>query len=576
MRALLAAALLSVAAADPPVHVVRVDAVATDARGAAVPNLEAGDFDVREDGTPQSIDEARFVAGGGENGRLFAIYLDEYHVTAGANANRARAALTDFFDREVGLHDQFVVMKPLDSLLAIHLAPDVDEARRIVAAFEGRKGDYAPRTPYERNYMAGAPARVEAARMQVTLSALNALALHLGSLSDLRKSLIVVTEGLEPAERRRGDALPTLNTVVRSANRARVSIYPLDPRPSRDAADAATLRSLANDTDGQVIASDGDLASAASRIAADSSGYYLLTYRASHAEDGAFHRVQVKVSRAGVQLRARSGFWAPSAEEAVRAAALARADAPAPARLPILPTHVSPLIRPWFGLSRGSDGKTRVTFVWEPAGRVPGDRGGPSPARLVVTAFAADGAVLFDGPVMPTGPGVPGSTAAPGVPPIRAMFESVPGRVRLQMKVQSAAAQDLDTDVRDIVVRDLRAAVSIGTPEVLRARNAREFRALDLDGDAAPVASREFSRTERLLIRFPVYAPDEARTRLAAKLKSRMGQAMRDLVVERTPDGERQIDMPLAGLAAGEYLIEVTATSPAGEVKDLVNFRVTS
>jgi hypothetical protein len=177
---------------------------------------------------------------------------------------------------------------------------------------------------------------------------------------------------------------------------------------------------------------------------------------------------------------------------------------------------------------------------------------------------------------MPTGPGAPGSTAEPGAPPIRATFESAPGRVRLQMKIQSAAAQNLDTDVRDIVVRDLRTAVSIGTPEVLRARNAREFRALDRDGDAAPVASREFSRTERLLIRFPVYAPDEARTTLAAKLKSRMGHAMRDLVVERAPDGERQIDMPLAGLAAGEYLIEVTATSPAGEVKDLVNFRVTS
>ena len=42
------------------------------------------------------------------------------------------------------------------------------------------------------------------------------------------------------------------------------------------------------------------------------------------------------------------------------------------------------------------------------------------------------------------------------------------------------------------------------------------------------------------------------------------------------PVGANQIDLPLAGLAAGEYIIELTATIPGGEAKDRVGFRVTS
>ena len=42
------------------------------------------------------------------------------------------------------------------------------------------------------------------------------------------------------------------------------------------------------------------------------------------------------------------------------------------------------------------------------------------------------------------------------------------------------------------------------------------------------------------------------------------------------PGGDNQIDLPLAGLASGEYMIEVKASSPAGEAKDRIGFRVTS
>ena len=222
--------------------------------------------------------------------------------------------------------------------------------RRAIESFEGRKGDYEPRNAYERDFMAGTPARIDAARSQVALSAINALAVHLGSLTDRRKTLIVVTEGVGRADRRRGqEYLPTLDTIIRSANRSNVSVYPFDPRDVADGpSDGADLRRLADETDGQAIAADAD--AGLRRVAADSSAYYLLSFRTAHPDDGQFHELQARVKRPGAVVRARKGYWTASPDEALRAALIAKANAPKVAA-PLEPApHASPLIRPWFGV----------------------------------------------------------------------------------------------------------------------------------------------------------------------------------------------------------------------------------
>jgi len=192
------------------------------------------------------------------------------------------------------------------------------------------------------------------------------------------------------------------------------------------------------------------------------------------------------VKRAGVVARARKGYWVASPDEAMRTALLAKSDEPKKVVPPEPAPHVSTLIRPWFGVSRGAGNTSRVTFVWEPAARVPGDRVRHEVARLILSARASDGTVLFEGPVAPTGPA---AIEDPGATPSRVVFDMPPGRLRLRMSIQDAAAQPLDQDVREVSVRDLRGDVAIGTPEVLRARNAREFRTLDAQ-TAVPVASR--------------------------------------------------------------------------------------
>src|SRR5207248_3247739 len=82
----------------------------------------------------------------------------------GANADRVRDSLLRFVDHDLSPQDLIVVMKPLDSLLAIRTTRDRAVSRAAIESFGGRRGDYEPRNAYERDYIAGTPARIDAAR----------------------------------------------------------------------------------------------------------------------------------------------------------------------------------------------------------------------------------------------------------------------------------------------------------------------------------------------------------------------------------------------------------------------------
>src|SRR4029077_8285469 len=83
-----------------------------------------------------------------------------------------------------------------------------------------------------------------------------------------------------------------------------------------------SLRTLAENTDGRAIVNRNDLANGMKQIIRDSSAYYLLGYSSTAAPaDGKFHEIKVRVKRPGLQVRARKGYWALTAEETSRAPA---------------------------------------------------------------------------------------------------------------------------------------------------------------------------------------------------------------------------------------------------------------
>ena len=91
-----------------------------------------------------------------------------------------------------------------------------------------------------------------------------------------------------------------------------------------------------------------------------------------------------------------------------------------------------------------------------------------------------------------------------------------------------------------------------------------------------PVAARQFSRTERLLVRVPVFSSHSTPT-VSARLVTSFGTTMRVLVVSQlaSTSADYQVDVPLAALANGAYAVEWTARTADGEVRDTVPFRVT-
>jgi hypothetical protein len=146
------------------------------------------------------------------------------------------------------------------------------------------------------------------------------------------------------------------------------------------------------------------------------------------------------------------------------------------------------------------------------------------------------------------------------------------------MAILGERGQQLDFDARDFDVPDLKPRrTQLLPPVFLSTRSAREFRVASSELDASPDPSREFRRTERLLIRVPALSGSMDRPRVTAQLLNRRGQKMWDLVSVPgdAGTGVSQFDLPLAPLAPGDYIIQFTATGDPDPTEQRVSFKVT-
>ena len=93
---------------------------------------------------------------------------------------------------------------------------------------------------------------------------------------------------------------------------------------------------------------------------------------------------------------------------------------------------------------------------------------------------------------------------------------------------------------------------------------------------ALPTVSRDFSRGERMLIRFDAYSAAGPRPDVTAKLLNRAGTAISDVPVNAVEGQPLLIDFPLAALAAGEYVIELDAKGASGTAQQMLGFKIGS
>ena len=418
------------------------------------------------------------------------------------------------------------------------------------------------------------------------------------------------------------DLYSQLKDVFVAATRNNTAIYALDPRglatnefdideavgPQQDRAmlQASTdsLRTIADETDGRAIVGRNDLARGLALAMQDSTVYYLIGYTSAQApNDGKFHQIKVQLSaqarRRGLQVRARRGYWAATVADVEKATKATSPSAPGVGK-PVLnalasiavPVQAGKYVRTWLGTQRGANGKTRVTLVWEPLAQPPGVRRDAA-GRVTLLAATEKGDLVYRGrsPEQSNsqppgsnsqggGPTAQGATpsAQSAAAPQRLTFEAPPGKLELRMTVEGAAGGVLDQEIRNLTIPDLTAPQpALSTPRVYAARTPREFQAIAASADAVPPAGREFSRTSRLLIRFDSYGPGNEVPVPSAALLNNNGQKFTDIpVTPATVGGTHQIDLSLAAVPPGEYLVEITITGATGEAKELVAFRVVS
>jgi VWFA-related protein len=607
--------------------------------------------------------------------RLFVIFLDDYHVRLG-NSMAVRAPLVRFVQNQLGPLDLVGVMYPLMPFDAINFTRNREATIQAIDHFLGRKYDYKPMNEFEEKYAYYPVETVEQIRNQVSLSALRGLVASLQTMREGRKSVVLVSEGYTnyvPPQLRdanaqykgsgnpnrnnpfagennmnedrsrffqSADMLGDLREVFMNASRANTAIYSLDPRglavfehdinegvgTQVDASSLKetqdTLRVLADETDGRAIVNRNDLDGGLKQMVKDSTAYYLIGYNSSQAPaDGKFHEVKVRVKRPGVQVRARKGYWALTKDEMTRATLPASAKPVAdPALTKALADVETPArartIRTWIGTSRAENGKTNVTFVWEPVAQPPGTTGverRPQATRVTLLAAGAGGGnivrkrvpdsttpdagtgpVVVDGgnasagngtstnPSLPpstAGGGASASAAAAAMKPAtggRVSFEMPPGSMNLKLQVEGAAGQVLDSDMRDIAVPDYtRPDAALSEPALYRARTQRDMQAVVADPNAIPTAAREFMRTEKLVIRFNAYAPGGGTGSPTVELLNREGKKMADVPAKAfTQAGANafQAELPLAAFPTGDFLIAVKI--PDSAAKRLVGFRI--
>ena len=198
-----------------------MDITVLNKKGEPVTNLTKDDFQVLEDGQPQSIDTLKLIEANGsapeddmsleirspahaaaeaarDDVRVFVIFWDEYHIGQMLPATRAREALSNFVQTAFGPTDLVAVMDQLTPTDAIRFTRDRRELADQVHQLKGRQGVYLPaRSAMEEAQLYRGPG-IEFVRAQVTASALEATINYLGSLKEGRKSILLVSSTIGP------------------------------------------------------------------------------------------------------------------------------------------------------------------------------------------------------------------------------------------------------------------------------------------------------------------------------------------------------------------------------------------
>jgi len=335
------------------VDYVEIDAVVTDLQGKFVRNLSKSDFQVLEDGKPQTVSVFSLVDiptnrqittedndpgarhDDGAQGRVYVMVLDDLH-TPPLRTPQVRGAAKLFIEEHMGTNDLAAVVTTSGrSNTSQDLTGDKQLLLRAIESFLGQKwGRVDELLDAERGINA-----------RIAMSTLKEVAGRMGELRGRRKALLFISEGIDYDIYDVFDARDAtivrdeVRAAISAATRSNASIYSVDPRGLTSLADEDiergessrsigpgssserlrlaqdSLRILADMTGGFAAVNSNDFAGIFDRIVRDNSTYYLLGINPTNdRRDGRFRKIDVRVARDGVMVRARKGYALPREE----------------------------------------------------------------------------------------------------------------------------------------------------------------------------------------------------------------------------------------------------------------------
>jgi VWFA-related protein len=368
------------------VNYVELDVSVLNRDGSRVRGLRPDDFEVLESGKPQQVsaftevnlpmppavaagtprrvtDSGVATNTGLADGRVYVLVMDYGTLTAEGTPRVRRLAgqfITDF----LGPND-------LAAVVNLGLASSATEftankarllaALNVTGEFLGSAAELAKdATPVasgmghddESAETIAAYADMQASRMASLsinrLDMLGKIALFLRDMQGRRKSVIYMTQGLDPAsstanpgsgglaQNAIAGAVKTLTETLQASG---ATVYAIDPRGMGavdpfDGGGSATplsrgfgpayigpmtfLRATSEDTGGFASIGYGDLTGPYRRIVEDNSSYYLLGYESDQKLDGQFHKIRVRIRGRDVEVRVRAEIEAPRAKDRLK------------------------------------------------------------------------------------------------------------------------------------------------------------------------------------------------------------------------------------------------------------------
>jgi len=309
------------------------------------------------------------------DGRVYVMVVDDLHTLFGRGA-RVKVAAKEFIQKHLGANDLMAVVHtagPTDAnqeftnnKRLLQQAVDRVMGQKVQSATLNKTQEYYnTRDQRQTGDPLNDPDDAERAfKARQTLATLKNVSEWFANVRGRRKAILFVSEGIDydindmiPANGSNHNSASTIiddtRDLIAAATRANVAIYGIDPRGLTDLGDESitltnfpddtslgigtsslqnevrlsqdSLRTISDETGGFAVVNRNQFADAYDRIVGDNSSYYVLAYYPPTDKPGKFHKIDVRVTRPGLTVRARRGYALPKVKAASTKAAPANA-----------------------------------------------------------------------------------------------------------------------------------------------------------------------------------------------------------------------------------------------------------